>query len=318
VGAADAAAFEEEFAPVFVPEDLVNLANHNIYLKLMIDGAASQPFSATTLPPIGTPTGSRDKVIAVSRERYASKREVIEEKIERWWGFGEAENAPTSEERTDRGAYQRSSSPVSFPRRRESSFSDSPPASPASFPRRRESSFSDSPPFQGGVRGGGSYDDNRPTYPAVCSRCGKNTTAKFNPDPNKPFYCEDCLPIMREKIRLQSSPPPPLEKEGRGGFSSPPLKVRGGRGSYDSDSRPTTPKRAATPPNDAVSPGLSLSALTPRPPKPSPLEKGDRGGFSESSIINQKSEIPQDPSRPSPPKVPSRAEGSKIRSDRTS
>ncbi len=52
IGPEDAHMIAREFEPVFVPEDLVNLPNHNIYLKLMIDGSPSRPFSATTLHPI--------------------------------------------------------------------------------------------------------------------------------------------------------------------------------------------------------------------------------------------------------------------------
>jgi hypothetical protein len=48
VGSEDARILAREFEPVFSAEDLVNLPNHNIYLKLMIDGAPSQAFSATT------------------------------------------------------------------------------------------------------------------------------------------------------------------------------------------------------------------------------------------------------------------------------
>jgi hypothetical protein len=51
LGAHDAAFIAKELAPKFEPLDLMNLANYDIYLKLMIDGMPSQPFSATTLPP---------------------------------------------------------------------------------------------------------------------------------------------------------------------------------------------------------------------------------------------------------------------------
>ena len=37
-----------ELAPKFEPEDLLRLPNFNIYLKLMIDGEPSKPFSAET------------------------------------------------------------------------------------------------------------------------------------------------------------------------------------------------------------------------------------------------------------------------------
>ncbi|MSU75587.1 MAG: DUF87 domain-containing protein [Candidatus Magasanikbacteria bacterium] len=87
VGSTDAEILAKEFAPTFIEEDLVNLPKFQTYLKLMIDGVASRPFSATTLPPIGSPTASADKVIRVSRERYATNREKIEEKIMRWSGM---------------------------------------------------------------------------------------------------------------------------------------------------------------------------------------------------------------------------------------
>jgi len=50
VGPEDAPFLAREFEPVFGTEDLVALPNHHIYLKLMIDGAPSQPFSAATAP----------------------------------------------------------------------------------------------------------------------------------------------------------------------------------------------------------------------------------------------------------------------------
>jgi len=87
IGAADAEALAKEFAPVFTEEHIVNLNKYNILLKLMIDGVASQPFSATTMSPIGSPTGSAEKVIRVSRERYAKTRKSIEEKILKWSGM---------------------------------------------------------------------------------------------------------------------------------------------------------------------------------------------------------------------------------------
>lgn len=49
VGAEDAGYLAKEFAPAFEATDLVSLPNYHIYLKLMIDGAPSRPFSAQTL-----------------------------------------------------------------------------------------------------------------------------------------------------------------------------------------------------------------------------------------------------------------------------
>lgn len=50
-GAPDAEVLAKEFRPMFSEGDLVGLPNHHIYLKLMIDGAVSKPFSAVTLRP---------------------------------------------------------------------------------------------------------------------------------------------------------------------------------------------------------------------------------------------------------------------------
>lgn len=49
LGAGDAKVMEQEFYPVFSQEDFVNLSQYQIYLKLLIDGATSRGFSATTL-----------------------------------------------------------------------------------------------------------------------------------------------------------------------------------------------------------------------------------------------------------------------------
>ncbi len=85
VGAEDAEFLEREFSPEFTAEDLVNSAKYNIYLKLMIDGLASSPFSAQTLPPTEKPPKSnKEKIIKVSRERYGTSRKVVEDKIARW------------------------------------------------------------------------------------------------------------------------------------------------------------------------------------------------------------------------------------------
>lgn len=51
VGPEDAAFLAKEFEPKFGVHDMLNLPNYNVYLKLMVDGTPSKPFSATTLHP---------------------------------------------------------------------------------------------------------------------------------------------------------------------------------------------------------------------------------------------------------------------------
>lgn len=86
VGAADAEALAPELAPTFTEEDILNLPKYEIYLKLMIDGIASEPFSARGLSPMleSEKTGNTEKVINVSREKYAKARDIVEEKIAIW------------------------------------------------------------------------------------------------------------------------------------------------------------------------------------------------------------------------------------------
>jgi hypothetical protein len=85
VGAFDAEVLEKEFAPTFMATDLVNLGFAQIYLKLMIDGVSSQPFSATTLPGIARPEFTfKDQVLESSREQFARKREDVEKGISDW------------------------------------------------------------------------------------------------------------------------------------------------------------------------------------------------------------------------------------------
>jgi hypothetical protein len=49
LGLADAELLAKEFYPEITASDLVNLPNYHIYLKLMIDGQISKPFSAKTI-----------------------------------------------------------------------------------------------------------------------------------------------------------------------------------------------------------------------------------------------------------------------------
>jgi hypothetical protein len=85
VGAFDAEILEKEFAPQFTVEDLVNLGFAQIYLKLMIDGVSSMPFSATTIPPIKEPEISLKKeVINMSRKQFAMDRASVEQEVLSW------------------------------------------------------------------------------------------------------------------------------------------------------------------------------------------------------------------------------------------
>jgi len=82
VGATDAEVFEKEFAPYFILDDFVNLSAYQIYIRLMIDGQGSKPFSAKTLPPIQKQAQSHmQSVIAYSRATYAKQKFLVEEEV---------------------------------------------------------------------------------------------------------------------------------------------------------------------------------------------------------------------------------------------
>ncbi|MHB8651684.1 MAG: type IV secretory system conjugative DNA transfer family protein [Minisyncoccota bacterium] len=110
VGAYDAEVLEKELAPVFTAEDMVNLGFAQIYLKLMIDGVSSSPFSAKTLPPIKPPEKtSRNEVVASSRKNFARSRPEVEKAINDWYGSGDDQQSgeTTTRPLSDRTAGQR-------------------------------------------------------------------------------------------------------------------------------------------------------------------------------------------------------------------
>jgi hypothetical protein len=81
VGAEDAKYLAREFYPEFNESDLTNLPNYDIYLKLMIDGLSSKPFSAETLPLNKTKSSHYEEAVEVSRKKYARSRKEVEKQI---------------------------------------------------------------------------------------------------------------------------------------------------------------------------------------------------------------------------------------------
>lgn len=120
VGAADAEFLEKEFLPEFSLNDLVNLPKFHIYLRLMIDGISSRPFLSVTLAPVEKPLkdGSyKETIIKVSRERYGTPRNKVEEKIARWSGVEETKKVIEKEREERRGTIVQkkiSSKPISL------------------------------------------------------------------------------------------------------------------------------------------------------------------------------------------------------------
>lgn len=177
VGAVDAEYLEKEFFPQFTQENLVNLPKYQIYLKLMIDGVASEAFSASTLPPIDIKPSDkevRDKVIKVSRERYASPRGEIEEKIMRWSENKDEKKEEKKEEPVEK-KYEAKNYSEKRPEKKRS--------------ERTERTSKDKSP-------------DRPKNNSIkrkinCSFCGSEAEINFDPDPSKAVYCKNCLDLAK-------------------------------------------------------------------------------------------------------------------------
>jgi len=81
IGATDAEYLEKEFYPTFNKTDLINLPKYSMYLKLMIDGATSQPFSADALKLAECYKSFKNEIIVASRETYTLTRKEVETAI---------------------------------------------------------------------------------------------------------------------------------------------------------------------------------------------------------------------------------------------
>jgi len=188
VGAEDAEALEKEFDPVFLMNDIVNLAKYQMYLKLMIDGIAGDAFSATSLPPVDlTDTkGNEEKVIAVSRERYGKARKEVEEKIARWSGmfdFEEFEKESTGEkniiisEPKIKPLAQNNNRRMPMPKGVDLAVK----ADNININSIEKSIHNATLP------------EEKVMYDAICSSCEEKIQVPFKPDPKRPTFCKECL-----------------------------------------------------------------------------------------------------------------------------
>jgi hypothetical protein len=79
IGPKDAELLKTEFHPVFDETDLASLPQYCIYLKLLIDGTTSQPFSAKTLNNIHKKHYLKNEIIVNSRKLYSIEKEMVEQ-----------------------------------------------------------------------------------------------------------------------------------------------------------------------------------------------------------------------------------------------
>lgn len=172
VGATDAEFLAKEFMPLFTEEDLVNIPKFNFYLKLMIDGLTSDPFSAKTLAPLNRDdkTPNLEKVINYTHEHYASRREKVEEDIMRWHLNSHKEEIKEKPVVMVAPTTATISSPVS-------TLVQAPPQTLG----------------QASIQASVQAPVAETRYPAVCDGCGQATTTRFVPDGKRPVFCPECL-----------------------------------------------------------------------------------------------------------------------------
>jgi len=210
VGAADAEFLVREFTPRFEEEDLVNIPKWNIYLKLMIDGVASEPFSAGTLPPLSQITNSLERIEKVTRERYSRPREVVEDKIARWSGVETPEMlAKLEREIAEKKAKELTDRKPDFLASMNGEKEEEDPKANSEEIKeddeaRTESKSSYSP--SSSSRDKDSNKDKEEYLEVVnCDGCGTKTKVNFKPDPNRPLYCKECLKDHRRVQALQEN-----------------------------------------------------------------------------------------------------------------
>jgi hypothetical protein len=86
VGSDDAEVLSQQFEEMVGENDILSLPKYHAYMRLMVNGMASKPFSVSTLPP---PSVAQDAdrltiIQRASRERYCEKRSDVEERISQW------------------------------------------------------------------------------------------------------------------------------------------------------------------------------------------------------------------------------------------
>jgi hypothetical protein len=86
VGQTDAEILERQFGNVFPGATLTSLPNFQVCAKVLSGGEVLEPFLGKTLVPQSGRCGGKDTIIRRSREKYATRRQIVENRIRRWMG----------------------------------------------------------------------------------------------------------------------------------------------------------------------------------------------------------------------------------------
>lgn len=84
VGASDAGILAKEFGSQYAPEQFTDLGNYEIRMKLLEHGEYGEPLFAKTASPSVNFYGQGENLMKRSRERFGTRRDLVEAKIRRW------------------------------------------------------------------------------------------------------------------------------------------------------------------------------------------------------------------------------------------
>jgi hypothetical protein len=84
IGYTDAEVMSKEFGNTFPAPALADLERYEAVVKLLVDSSNLEPFRAKMFPPLENRIGRKNNLIALSRERFAMPRGLIEDKLNRW------------------------------------------------------------------------------------------------------------------------------------------------------------------------------------------------------------------------------------------
>ncbi len=263
VGAFDAEVLEKEFSPVFTADDLVNLGARQIYLKLMIDGVTSQPFSGTTMAPI--PVGAvshRDRAIAFSRRLFSRPRDEVEDEIRAWTEQSFAE--PREKDERREGAPARTPSPYTSARSTQQSYA----------PRSGEYERKDSSPERK------EYRESRPRYNTQRNDDRPREREQYRaPAPHPATQKEHTTQSLKEVLAKVATQEREKETK-RAPISTPPtsstLPARNDKGATDEDRKALKNVLAS------VMHVQEQKSIAPKPPQPAP-----------SAPVKKPSEVPE-------------------------
>ena len=84
IGYSDAEIMEKAFGKELLASQFVDLGRHEIAVCLTANGENQVPFRAKTHPPLEFPPSRKQILIARSRERFSTRRNIVEDKLNRW------------------------------------------------------------------------------------------------------------------------------------------------------------------------------------------------------------------------------------------